>query len=78
MKTSKFSEKIHGDNVKLMGHGASMGIAWGNMENGCMGPKHSSQNFTWFGGDMFWGLGLPRHQNACQTICQNLTCFNKW
>jgi hypothetical protein len=35
-----------------------IGIAWGNMEDGHMGLKHSSQNFTHFNGDMFWGLGL--------------------
>ncbi len=27
-----------------------MGIAWGNMEDGLMGLKHSSRNFTCFGG----------------------------
>ncbi len=44
-----------------MGHGAWMGIAWGNMEDGHIGPKHSSQNVTCFDGDMFWGFGLFRH-----------------
>jgi hypothetical protein len=29
-----------------MGHGAWMGIAWVNMEDGQMGLKHSSQNIT--------------------------------
>jgi hypothetical protein len=33
-----------------MGHGAWMGIAWRNMEDGCMGLKHSSWNVTCFGG----------------------------
>ncbi len=33
-----------------MGHGAWMGIAWGNMEDGWMRPKHSSQNVTCFSG----------------------------
>ncbi len=44
-----------------MGHGAWMGIAWGNMEDGHMGPKHSSQNVTCFVGDMFQGFELPMH-----------------
>jgi hypothetical protein len=26
-----------------MGHGAWMGIAWGNMEDGCMGLKYVSE-----------------------------------
>jgi hypothetical protein len=51
-----------------MGHGAWMGITWGNMENGWMGPKHSSQNITYFNGICFKGsscisietrIGLP-------------------
>jgi hypothetical protein len=53
MKTLEFGKKIHGDNAKLkkpkvlwMGHGAWMGIAWVNMQDGRMGPKHSSQNVT--------------------------------
>jgi len=45
------------------------GIVSGNMEDGCMGLKHSSQNFTCFGGDMFRGLGLPKHQNMCWDAC---------
>jgi hypothetical protein len=43
-----------------MGHGAWMGIAWGNMEHGWMRPKHS---YT-FWCDMFRRLGLSRHQKA--------------
>jgi hypothetical protein len=31
-----------------MGHGAWMGITWENMEDGWMGLKHNSQNFTCF------------------------------
>jgi hypothetical protein len=49
MKTLHFGEKIHNDNVKLkrsktswIGHGAPMGITWGNMEDGHVGLKHSS------------------------------------
>jgi hypothetical protein len=56
MKMLEFDKKIHNDDAKLkkglkhhgwvMGHGAWMGIAWGNMEDGRMGPKHSSRNVT--------------------------------
>ncbi len=35
------------------GHGAWMGIAWGNMGDGQMGLKHSSRNVTCFGGICF-------------------------
>ncbi len=42
-----------------MGHGAWMGIAWGKMEDGWMGSKHSSQNVTCFCGICFKGLGCP-------------------
>jgi hypothetical protein len=48
--------------------GVWMGIAWGNMEDGCMGPKHSSWNFTWFGGryvsraQVVWAL---KHMLGC-------------
>jgi hypothetical protein len=51
-----------------MGHGARMGIAWGNMEDGKMGPKHSSQN-------MFWGFELPEHWNACWVALPKLDMF---
>jgi hypothetical protein len=34
-----------------MSQWAWMGIAWGNMEDGCIGSKHSSRKFT-----CFWGL----------------------
>jgi len=44
MKTLEFGKKIHGDNAKLkkpkmlwMGHGAWMGIAWVNMQDGRWG-----------------------------------------
>jgi len=33
-----------------IGHGAWMGIEWGNMEDGHMGLKHSSWHVTCFGG----------------------------
>jgi len=36
-----------------------MGITWGNMEDGWMGPKHSSQNVTCFGGICFGGSSCP-------------------
>jgi hypothetical protein len=36
-----------------------MGIAWGNMEDGWMGLKHTSQNVTYFAGICFKGLGYP-------------------
>jgi len=55
-----------------------MGIGWGNMQDGRMALKHNSRNITCFGGDMFQGLGLLGHQNACQAACQNLTCFGGW
>jgi hypothetical protein len=61
-----------------MGHGAWMGIIWVNMEDGCMGLKHNSQNVTCFSGDMFWGLKLLEHRNMCKAAHQNLTCFNGW
>jgi hypothetical protein len=38
-----------------MGHGAWMGITWGNMEDGWIGPKHNSQNATCFSGICFKG-----------------------
>ncbi len=50
-----------------MGHGAWMGIAWGNMEDGCMGLKHNFQNITCFG-----GLGCP-----CIETCVELLA-NMW
>jgi hypothetical protein len=40
-----------------MGHGAWIGITWGNMGDGRMGLKHSSQNVTCFGGICFGGSG---------------------
>ncbi len=47
-------------------HGAWMGIAHGYMEDGCMGPKHSSQNFTCLGGQyVSGGLNYPNIKNAC-------------
>jgi hypothetical protein len=39
--------------VSWNGHGAWMGIAWGNMGDGQMGLKHSSRNVTCFGGICF-------------------------
>jgi hypothetical protein len=47
-----------------MGHGAWMRIAWGNMEDGWMRPKHSSQNVTCFDGICFKGsscLNIKMH-----------------
>jgi hypothetical protein len=43
--------------VSWMGHGAWMGMTWGNIEDGWMGPKHSSRNVTCFGGICLRGLG---------------------
>jgi hypothetical protein len=42
-----------------MGHGAWMGIAWENMEDGRMGLKHNSENVTCFSGICFKGLDCP-------------------
>jgi len=52
-----------------------MGITWGNIEDGCMGPKPSSQNVTWSGGDMFQRLRLPRHWNICLGCLLKLEMF---
>jgi hypothetical protein len=49
--------------VSWMGHGAWMGIAWGNGEDEHMGPKQISWNVTCFGGLGCLGIetyvGLP-------------------
>ncbi len=56
-----------------MGHWAWMGITWGNIENGQMGLKHSSQNVTFFKGSSCSGIEtcVGRHH-------RNLTCFSRW
>ncbi len=62
MKMSESDKKIHDDNAKFKKFKTSwVGIAWKNMEDGCIGPKHSSQNVTCFGGVMVWGLELPKN-----------------
>ncbi len=45
--------------VLWVGYGAWMGIALGNMEDGHMGPKHSSRNITCFKG--LGCLGIETH-----------------
>jgi hypothetical protein len=53
-----------------MGHGAWMGIAWGNMEDGCMGLKHNSRDVTCFDGDMFWRLThASKRALSCSLKC---------
>jgi hypothetical protein len=53
-----------------MGHGAWMGIAWGNMEDVCTRLKHSSQNIRCFGGDMVWG-------SSCLSIEMHVRSFTE-
>jgi len=77
-KLEKMWESWKRFKASWMGHGAWMGIAWGNMENGRMGPKHSSWNVTCFGGDMFRGFKLPKHWNTRWVAHLNLTCFGGW
>jgi len=54
-KLDKMWESWKRSKASWMGHGAWMGIAWGNMGDGRMGLKHSSQNVTCFGGICFGG-----------------------
>jgi len=52
-----------------MGRGVWIGITWGNMGDGQMGLKHSSQNIACFSGICFGGLvcpGIETHIGQCR------------
>jgi hypothetical protein len=59
-----------------MGHGAWMGITWGNMEDGRMGPKHSSWNVTCFGGISVGGSNCPT--SKCPSGCSSKLDMFRW
>jgi len=56
--------------VSWIGHGAWMKIAWGNMEDGWMGLKHSSQNVTCFDGICFGGLGYSGIETCVEPLAE--------
>ncbi len=56
--------------MSWIGHGAWMKIAWGNMEDGWMGLKHSSQNVTCFDGICFGGLGYSGIETCVEPLAE--------